>query len=145
MRKSHTTITRHQEDKQSKTTSSLFPIEMIAKLKKDTKQRTTKHITIAESHNGSNNQQRINNNRTTTLERTAAKAWGDLNAFYWYKMFALDSAVVEVQKMFSSHGGKVATKSLIGHRSKSVAASLLSMHKRLAGTDSNRQLAAKVF
>ena len=60
-------------------------------------------------------------------------------------MFALDSAVVEVQKMFSSHGGKVATKSLIGHRSKSVAASLLSMHKILAGTDSNRQLAAKVF
>ena len=32
MRKSLTTITRHQEDKQSKTTSSLFPTEMIAKL-----------------------------------------------------------------------------------------------------------------
>ena len=32
MRKSHTTITRHQEDKQSKATSSLFPIKMIAKL-----------------------------------------------------------------------------------------------------------------
>ena len=32
MRKSHTTITRHQEDKQSKATSSLFPIEMIEKL-----------------------------------------------------------------------------------------------------------------
>ena len=30
--KSHTTITRHQEDKQSKATSSLFPIKMIAKL-----------------------------------------------------------------------------------------------------------------
>ena len=29
--KSHTTITRHQEDKQSKATSSLFPIKMIAK------------------------------------------------------------------------------------------------------------------
>ena len=28
----NTTITRHQEDKQSKATSSLFPIEMIAKL-----------------------------------------------------------------------------------------------------------------
>ena len=24
-----------------------------------------------------------------------------LNAFYWYQIFALDSAVVEVQKMFS--------------------------------------------
>ena len=32
MRKSHTTITRHQEDKQGKATSSLFPIETIAKL-----------------------------------------------------------------------------------------------------------------
>ena len=30
--KSHTTITRHQEDKQSKATNSLFPIKMIAKL-----------------------------------------------------------------------------------------------------------------
>ena len=29
--KSHTTITRHQEDKQSKATSSLCPNEMIAK------------------------------------------------------------------------------------------------------------------
>ena len=28
-----------------------------------------------------------------------------LNAFYWYQIFALDSAVVEVQEMFSSHGG----------------------------------------
>ena len=32
VRKSHTTIKRRQEDKQSKATSSLFPIEMIAKL-----------------------------------------------------------------------------------------------------------------
>ena len=32
VRKSHTTITRHQEDKQSKSISSLFPIEVIAKL-----------------------------------------------------------------------------------------------------------------
>ena len=29
---------------------------------------------------------------------------GGLNAFYWYQIFALDSAVVEVQDMFSSHG-----------------------------------------
>ena len=28
---------------------------------------------------------------------------GGLNAFYWYQTFALDSAVVEVQEMFSSH------------------------------------------
>ena len=30
---------------------------------------------------------------------------GGLNAFYWYQIFALDSAVVEVQELFSSHGG----------------------------------------
>ena len=30
---------------------------------------------------------------------------GGLKAFYWYQIFALDSAVVEVQEMFSSHGG----------------------------------------
>ena len=29
---------------------------------------------------------------------------GGLNAFYWYRIFALDYAVVEVQEMFSSHG-----------------------------------------
>ena len=29
---------------------------------------------------------------------------GGLNAFYWYQIFALDSAVVEVQEMFSSYG-----------------------------------------
>ena len=38
----------------------------------DTKQRTTKHRTITDSHNGSNNKQKVNNNRTTSLERTAA-------------------------------------------------------------------------
>ena len=38
----------------------------------------------------------INNNRTTALKRTAAKAiWGGLNAFYWYQIIALDSAIVE--------------------------------------------------
>ena len=29
---------------------------------------------------------------------------GGLNAFYWYQIFGLDSAGVEVQEMFSSHG-----------------------------------------
>ena len=28
---------------------------------------------------------------------------GGLNAFYWYQIFALDSAVVEVQEMFISN------------------------------------------
>ena len=38
----------------------------------DIKQRTTKHRTITDSHNGSNNKQKVYNNRTTALERTAA-------------------------------------------------------------------------
>ena len=37
-------------------------------------------------------------NRTTALEWTAAKAtWRPVNAFYWYQIFDLDSAVVEAQ------------------------------------------------
>ena len=38
----------------------------------DTKQRTAKHRTFTDSHNGINNKQKVNNNRTTALERTAA-------------------------------------------------------------------------
>ena len=33
---------------------------------------STKHITITDSHNGSNNKQKASGNRTTALERTAA-------------------------------------------------------------------------
>ena len=44
------------------------PVCMNPELKK----RTTKHKTFTESHNGRNNQQRINNNRTTALERKPA-------------------------------------------------------------------------
>ena len=40
----------------------------------DTKQRTTKHITITDSQNGSDNEQKVNDNRTTALEPTAALA-----------------------------------------------------------------------
>ena len=29
---------------------------------------------------------------------------GGLNTFYWYQIFAIDSAIVEVQEMFSLHG-----------------------------------------
>ena len=38
----------------------------------DTKQRTTKLRTATDSHNGSYNKQKVNNNRTTALERSAA-------------------------------------------------------------------------
>ena len=43
------------------------------KTRMDTRQRTAKHRTITESHNGRNNQQRINNNRTTAFEWKAIK------------------------------------------------------------------------
>ena len=44
----------------------------------DIKLRTTKHRTITDSHNGSNIKQKVNNNRTTALERTIALSlfWG---------------------------------------------------------------------
>ena len=44
-----------------------------------------------------NNKQQINKNRTTALEWTAALAshQGCLNAFYWYQIFDVDSAVVK--------------------------------------------------
>ena len=49
------------------------------------------------------------NKKSTTTEppesSLSAKPPGGLNAFYWNQIFALDSAVVEVQEMFSSHGG----------------------------------------
>ena len=51
----------------------------------------------------------INKKSTTTeplpVNRQQPKPPGGLNAFYWYQIFAQDSAVVEVQEMLSSHGG----------------------------------------
>ena len=71
MRKSHTTITRHQEDKiQSNQLSLPYHDDFQSRI--DIKQRTAKHILNEESHDGSNNQQRITNNRTTAIEWTAA-------------------------------------------------------------------------
>ena len=50
----------------------------------------------------------INNQSTTTepppYNGRQPEPPGGLNAFYWYQIFALDFAVVEVQEMFSSHG-----------------------------------------
>ena len=50
------------------------------------------------------------NKKSTTTEPPPytgqqPKPTGGLNAFYWHQIFALDSAVVKVQEMFSSHGG----------------------------------------
>ena len=54
---------------------------------------------MTESYNGSSNQQRINNNRTTALEQKEALATRVIKRIYWYQICTLDSAVVEAQKM----------------------------------------------
>ena len=65
------------------------------------KQRTTIHRTITDSHNGSNK------TKGQQQQNHSLSHWGGggLNAFYRYQIFAQDSAVVEVQEIFSSHGG----------------------------------------
>ena len=45
------------------------------------------------------------NKKSTTTEPLPWKGQQCPNAFYWYQIFTLDSAVVEEQEMFSSHGG----------------------------------------
>ena len=64
--------------------------------------------------------QEINNNRTTALERTAAKGTGGggggLNAFYWRQIFALDSVVVNTQNLYSSHGGFLTNAKTLSQR-----------------------------
>ena len=69
------------------------------KSRMDIKYCTTKHTTIKTPTTGVT----INNKSTTTepppsYGQQHVKPPGDLNAFYWYQIFALDSAVVEVQK-----------------------------------------------
>ena len=60
--------------KQTKQTNQpSLPHRDDCKTRMDTKERTTKHRTITESHNGSNNQQRINNTKLTALRQTKAK------------------------------------------------------------------------
>ena len=89
---------------QTKQSNQLYlPDQDDCKTRMDIKSRITKHRTITKSHNESINQQRINTNRTTALERTAATR--GLNVFYWYQIFALDSTVVEALNVLSWHGG----------------------------------------
>ena len=55
-----------------------------------------------------NKSQQQQNHRLRTgssLSHRGGGGGGGLNAFNWHQIFALDSAVVEIQKMFSSHGG----------------------------------------
>ena len=92
------TTTRHQKDNQSKATSFLFLIKIIATLeghrilknKTKTKLRTPQKIGTT-----------INNESTTSepppCNGQQPKPLGGLNAFYRYQTFALDSVVVKVQ------------------------------------------------
>ena len=63
-------------------------------------QTATMGVTITKSQQQQNHRLRTDN----SLSHRGGGG-GGLNAFYWYQIFALDSAVVEVQEMFSSHGG----------------------------------------
>ena len=88
--------------RQTKQSNQLsLPHQGDCKTRRDIKKRTTKHRTITESHNGSNNKQQ-KNHRLRTGSRLSHRR--GLNAFYWYQNFALDSAGVGVQLLFSSHG-----------------------------------------
>ena len=49
-------------------------------------------------------QQQQNHHLRKDSSLSHRRGGGGLNAYYWYQIFALDSAVVEVQEMFSLHG-----------------------------------------
>ena len=74
--------------RQTKPSNQLsFPIKDDCKIRINIKQRTTKHRTNTYSYKGSNNKQRINNNRTTALgqqPKPLGGGGGGLNACYWY-------------------------------------------------------------
>ena len=101
----------HQETpgRQIKQSNQLsLPHQSDCNTRMNIKLRTIKHRTITDSHNGSYNkqksQQQQNHRLRTGSSLSHRGGGGGLNAFYWYQIFALDSAVVEVQEMFSSHG-----------------------------------------
>ena len=50
-------------------------------------------------------QQQQNHSLRTDSSLSHGGGGGGVNAFYWHQTLALDTAVVELQKMFSSHGG----------------------------------------
>ena len=58
--------TQRRQIKQSNQLS--LPNQDDCNTKMDIKKRTPKHRIITDSHNGNNNKQKVNNNRTTALE-----------------------------------------------------------------------------
>ena len=103
MGKSHRaiTVTRHQEDKQSKSNSSLFLMKVIAKLERIQNTTQQNMEQTQNPHNESNNKQGINNNRAAALEQTTASVTGILLVH----IFATYSFVVKAQTLFSLIGG----------------------------------------
>ena len=87
-RKSHTTIMRHQENKLSNVQQKIEQL-----------QTPTSGVTINSDTVGPSNKQQ--NHRFRTDISLSNRGGGGLNAFYWYQIFALDSALVEVQEVQS--------------------------------------------
>ena len=79
MRKSYRALTRHQENKQNKAASSLFPIKIIAKLGRI---QSNVQLNMEQTQNPTMGAAINNNNRIITLEWTAAYATGGFSAFY---------------------------------------------------------------
>ena len=102
-RNSHTTITRHQEDKLSKAASSFSSPSRWSQNKNGHKVK--KYRTITESCNGSNNQQQINNNRISALEQTAAYISGLLKCILLVPNLCPRFCCCWSTKILSSHGG----------------------------------------
>ena len=83
------TVTSYQEDTSIKATSALFPIKVRTKSRK---QRPNKEP--RKKNNGTNNKQRINIKRTTTIEWTAALTTGVLNYNHRNQTFSLVYVVI---------------------------------------------------
>ena len=61
---------------------------------------------------------------------------GGLNAIYWYQVFALDSAVLEAQEMFSSHGSILLNA--MYHHGETLSSNLRTMMKQRKGLTTHR-------
>ena len=86
--------------RQTKQSNKLsLPHQDDCKTRTDIKKRTAQHITIKDSHNGSSNKQ-SQQQQNHRLRTNSILSHHGLKCI----LLALDSAVVEVQETFSSHG-----------------------------------------
>ena len=113
-KKCHTTITRHQEDKQSKESLSISsPSRWLQHENGHKSTHNNYRIPQLEQQSTTNQQQHNPCLRTDSSQSQMEVSWVGcgtwlyrllifaplltLNVFYWYQIFALDSAVVEAQ------------------------------------------------